>query len=164
MLGTDLTAIPAVSALTAQVFVTEVGTDVHRFATAEHFASWLGLCPGTKISGGKVLCARSRPGKPRLALALRQSALSLLKQQSALGARYRRLRTRLGAPKALTAMAHQLARIMYAMVKERCPYDDTRFAKLEEAYTRRQHAALERAARRLGYQLVQDPNFSEATV
>jgi transposase len=162
VLGTDLTAIPAVSALTAQVFVTEVGTDVERFATADHFASWLGLCPGTKISGGKVLCARSRPGKPRLALALRQSALSLLKQHSALGARYRRLRARLGAPKALTAMAHQLARIMYAMVKERCPYDDTRLAKLEEAYTRHQRASLEKAARRLGYQLVLDPNFTES--
>lgn len=157
VLGTDLTAIPGLSTLTVQLFVTEIGTDVDRFETADQFASWLGLCPGTKISGGKVLCSRSRPGKPRLALALRQSATSLFKEKSAMGARYRRLRSRLGAPKALTAMAHQMARVIYAMVKNRCPYDGTFIAKLEEEYLRRQHATVQRLARQLGYQLVQDP-------
>ena len=152
-LGTDLTAVPAISVLTVQAFMSEVGPDLSRFATAGHFASWLGLCPGTKISGGKVLDARSRKGKSRFALQLRQAAQSLHRSQSALGARYRRLRSRLGAPKALTAMGHCLARIIYLLVSQKQAYDESIFIRMEEEHANRQHQRLKRQAQSLGFVL-----------
>lgn len=154
VLGTDLTAIPGLSVLTVQAFVSEIGPDLGRFANASHFASWLGLCPGTKISGGKVLDARSRPGKHRFALLLRQAAQSLHSSKSALGARYRRLRSRLGAPKALTAMAHCLTRIIYQLVSHRQEYDESIFVRMEAEHARRQHRRLERQAAAIGFDLV----------
>jgi transposase len=161
-LGTDLTDIPAISVLTVQAFLSEVGPDLSRFASAGHFASWLGLCPGTKISGGKVLDARSRKGKSRFALQLRQAAQSLHHSKSALGARYRRLRSRLGAPKALTAMGHCLARIIYQLVSHKQTYDESIFNRMEEEHTKRQHQRLQRQASALGFSLT--PLASETCV
>jgi transposase len=154
VLGTDLTAIPAIAVLTVQGLLSEVGHDLSRFKDAHHFASWLGLCPGTKISGGKVLDARSRQGKPRLALLLRQAAQSLHRSNSALGARYRRMRSRLGTPKALTAMAHALARIIHRLVTRREAYDDSIFADMEAQHAVRQHQRMLRQAQSMGYALV----------
>jgi hypothetical protein len=154
VLGTDLTAVPGLSVLTVQAFVSEIGPDLERFGNASHFASWLGLCPGTRISGGKVLDARSRPGKHRFALMLRQAAQSLHSNKSALGARYRRLRSRLGAPKALTAMAHVLTRIIYQLVRHRQEYDESIFARMEAEHARRQHRRLERQAAAMGFELI----------
>lgn len=154
VLGTDLTAVPALSLLAVQSFLSEVGTDLSRFKSSDHFVSWLGLCPGTKISGGKVLDARSRKGKPRFARMLRQAAQSLHKSHSALGVRYRRLRSRLGAPKALTAMGHCLARIIYHLVSQRQAYDESVFASLEAQHAQRQLQRLQRQASSLGLTLV----------
>lgn len=157
-LGTDLTAVPAISVLTVQALMSEVGPDLSRFANAGHFASWLGLCPGTKISGGKVLDARSRKGKSRFALQLRQAAQSLHQSKSALGARYRRLRSRLGAPKALTAMGHCLARIIYHLVSHKQAYDESIFIRMEEEHAKRQHQRLKRQAQALGFTLTPIPS------
>jgi len=156
-LGTDLTAVPAISVLTVQSFISEIGTDLGKFQSAKHFVSWLGLCPGTKISGGQVLDARSRRGKPRFALQLRQAAQSLHSSHSSLGARYRRLRSRLGAPQALTAMAHCLARIIYKLLTEQRSYDESVFATLEAEHEKRQHQRLQRQATAMGYSLVRVP-------
>lgn len=157
-LGTNLTDVPAISVLTVQAFMSEVGPDLSRFANAGHFASWLGLCPGTKISGGKVLDARSRKGKSRFALHLRQAAQSLHHSKSALGARYRRLRSRLGAPKALTAMGHCLARIIYQLVRHKQAYDESIFIRMEEEHAKRQHQRLQRQASALGFTLTPSPS------
>lgn len=89
--------------------------DMNRWKTEAHFASWLGLCPDNRISGDKVLARGTRHVLNRAATALRLGASTLLKSQTYLGAQYRRLRSRLGAPKAITAMAHRLARLMYRM-------------------------------------------------
>jgi transposase len=159
-LGTNLTDVPAISVLTVQAFMSEVGPDLSRFANAGHFASWLGLCPGTKISGGKVLDARSRKGKSRFALQLRQAAQSLHHSKSALGARYRRLRSRLGAPKALTAMGHCLARIIYQLVRHKQAYDESIFTRMEEEHAKRQHQRLQHQARALGFALTPMPSNS----
>jgi len=88
-----------------------------RWKTEAHFASWLGLCPDNRITGGKVIRKGTRHVVNRAATALRLAATTLLRSQSYLGAQYRRLRARLGAPKAITAMAHKLARLVYRMLK-----------------------------------------------
>lgn len=154
VLGVDLTAVPALSVLTVQGFISEIGSDLRSFRSAAHFISYLGLCPGTRISGGKVLDSRTRKGKPRFALLLRQACLSLHRSKSALGARYHRLRSKLGAPKALTAMAHVLARVIYAMVTTGSEYDETRFAKLEQRHQERRKIRLAAQAKEFGFQLV----------
>jgi len=115
--GVDLTRIDGVDVFVAQTVISEVGLDLNRWKTEAHFASWLGLCPDNRISGDKVLARGTRHVLNRAATALRLGASTLLKSQTYLGAQYRRLRSKLGAPKAITAMAHRLARLVYRMLK-----------------------------------------------
>jgi len=151
--GTDLTAVPGISLLTVQSFLSEVGPDLSAFPTAAAFCSWLGLCPGTKISGGRVLGARTRRGKTRFARHLRQAALGLHRAHNALGERYRRLRARLGAPKALTALAHLLARILYQLVTTATAYDQSHFAQLEAEHTAHRLKRFQAQAKAFGFTL-----------
>ena len=122
--GVDLTRIDGIDVTTAFKVLAEVGADLSRFKSAKHFASWLGLCPGTKISGGKVLSAATKPVANRAAKALRMAAASLRSSQSALGAYYRRLCARMDKPRAVTACAHKLARLIYTMVTKGEEYVD----------------------------------------
>jgi transposase len=115
--GVDLTRIDGINALTAQTVLAEIGPDLSRFPSEGQFVSLLGLSPDNRKSGGKILKRGTRKVKNRTATALRLAARSLLKSKSYLGAKYRRLRTRLGAPKAITAMAHALGRLLYRMLK-----------------------------------------------
>jgi transposase len=115
--GVDLTRIDGIDVMGSQTILSEIGLDMGRWKTEAHFASWLGLCPDNRTSGDKVLRRGTRHVVNRAALALRMAANSLLRSQSYLGAQYRRLRTKLGAPKAITAMAHRLARLVYRMLK-----------------------------------------------
>jgi transposase len=154
ILGTDLTEIDGVSDLTAHVFFTEVGPDLSKFQTVNHFASWLGLCPNNKVSGGKILSSHTRPGSNRLAQALRLSANSLWNSKSYLGDYFRRARARHGAPKAITATAHKLARIIYHLIKNQKAFDETVFAEQEQAHQKRLKKRLVNQAKSLGLQLV----------
>ena len=115
--GVDLTTIEGIEEGTALVILSEIGTDMSRWPSVKHFCSWLGLAPQHKISGGKVLSRRVRPGSQRVAVALRLAARTLQHARTALGAFYRRMRRRLGAPKAMTATAHKLARLVYSLFK-----------------------------------------------
>ncbi len=112
MTGADLTEIDGVDGYTALKVVSEVGTDMTKWPTAKHFASWLGLSPNNRITGGKVISSRTKPNANRAAAALRMAASSLHRSDSALGAFLRRKKAHLGAPKAITATAHKLARII----------------------------------------------------
>jgi transposase len=112
MTGVDLTQIDGIDSLSALKIISEIGLDMTRWPTGKHFASWLGLCPGNKLSGGKRYRMRSKPTANRAATALRLAAQGLVKSHSALGASDRRMRARLGAPKAMTATAHKLARLV----------------------------------------------------
>ncbi|AUT69993.1 MULTISPECIES: IS110 family transposase [Paraburkholderia] len=86
--GVDLTRINGLSVATVMTILSEIGPDLSRFANVKHFCSWLGLCPGTKISGGKVLSARTRRSANRVRQALKLAAMSLSRNDSALGAFY----------------------------------------------------------------------------
>ena len=152
--GSDLTRIPAIDVPTVQALLSEVGPALGAFPTEAAFASWAGLCPGTKISGGRRLGSRSRQGKPRIAMMLRQSALGLHRSQTALGQRYRRLRTRLGAPKALTAMAHLLLRIICKLVRSGLEYDDSIYAKMETEHREHRIKHLQSTAKSFGFTLI----------
>ena len=153
ILGVDLTAIPGISVLHVQTILAELGGDVSKFRSASAFSSWMGLCPDNDISGGKVLWTGTRKVKNRVALTLRMAAQSLQKSESALGEFYRRMRTRLGAPKAITAAAHKLARIIYHMLKTREPYDEGVFAKAEIRHRQRAENQRRALAHTLGYAL-----------
>jgi transposase len=151
--GVDLTAIEGIDELHALTLVSELGTDFTKWPTVKHFTSWLGLCPNWKKTGGKVQSSRTRRGKNRAAAALRLAAWCLLRSKSYLGAYLRRQRARLGAPKAITAAAHKLARIVYNLMRYGVAYA----RQAEEAYAEqvreRVDKQLRRRAQELGYVL-----------
>jgi transposase len=152
--GVDLTAIPGLSTASVLTLLAETGVDMSRWRSAKAFASWLALCPNNKVSGGKVLASRTRACVNRAARVFRMAAYGLHHAKSALGAYYRRIRTKLGAPKAITATAHKLARLFYSMLKTKKSFVDIG----QEAYERRFQAkrlkGLRRAAREFGFQLI----------
>jgi len=152
--GVDLTRVPGINVLTTQTLLAEIGPDLSCFACAPAFTSWLGLCPDNRVSGGKVLSVKTRKVKNRAATALRMAAQSLHRSQSYLGHFYRRMRAKLGAPKAITATAHKLARIIYHMVTTGQDYDETICVKNEIKNRQRLEARLRKHARELGFQLV----------
>jgi len=114
--GVDLTRIGGIDVSTALKILAELGTDLSKFKTAKHFASWLGLCPGTHITGGKRISGVTKRIPNRVAQALKLAAHGLHRSQCALGAYYRRMAARMGAAKAITATAHKLARLVYAIL------------------------------------------------
>ena len=152
--GVDLTAIEGIHEHTALVLLSEIGTDMSRWPTEKHFAAWLGLCPLHKISGGKVLSRKVRPSANRAAVALRLAASCLHHSQSALGAFFRRLKARLGTPKAIVATAHKLARLVYRLLKHGEAYVAQGMEDYEQAYRDRVVKHLLRKAKELGYQLL----------
>jgi transposase len=153
--GVDLTSIDGLNVLTVQTLIAEVGSDMNRFATEAHFVSFLDLSPRNKISGGKVVGREKRRTKNRAGLALRLAAGTLLESGTYLGAQYRRLRTKLGAPKARKAMANKLARIAYHMMKYGEEYVDKGKEFYEQKYRQLQIRMLTKRATELGFQLVQ---------
>ena len=154
MTGVDLTQINGIDSLTALKVISEIGLDMTRWPTSKHCAAWLGLCPGNKGSGGKRYRIRSKPSANRAATALRLAAQGVAHSHSALGADYRRLRARLGAPKAITATAHKLARLVYSMLRYGTAYVDAGQQAYEHKYRERVLTNLQRKAKAFGYQLV----------
>lgn len=154
MSGVDLADINGIDTNTALKIIAEIGIDMSRWKTAKHFASWLGLCPGTKVSGGKVLNSATKQVANKAAAAFRMAAFSLINSKSALGAYIRRQRSRLGASKAITATAHKLARLVYSMLKNGTAFIDAGQEDYEERYRTRVVKNLKRKAQELGFELV----------
>ena len=155
--GVDITAIAGVDITTALIVAAEVGPDFSRFPTVKHFTSWLGLCPGTKITGGKVLSGRTMRSANRLAQALRVAAVSLRTSKSSLGAYYRRLAGRMEKSKAIGAVAHKLARLIYLMITKGREYVEQ---GLERYEARQRELALKNISKRaaaLGLRVVPIP-------
>jgi transposase len=151
--GVDLTRINGLGVTVVMKLLTEIGPDVSRFATVKHFCSCLGLCPGTKISGGKVLSSGTKRSANRARQALKMAAMSLSRSDSALGAFYRRLSGRMDKPRANTATAHKLARMVYFMLTRGEQFVDQGQQRYEDQQRQRSIAALKRRAAALGFQL-----------
>jgi transposase len=152
--GVDLTEVPGMSILTAHTLLAEVGPGLSRFPNASAFASWLGLCPDNDITGGKKVAVGTRHVNNRAAWALRMAANPLRNSRSGLGDYYRRMRAKPGAPKAITAAAHKLARIIFHLLTTHQAYDETAFARRDEQTRRRTETILRNQAKALGFQLV----------
>ena len=150
----DLTAVPAISALTAHTLLAEVGTDWSKFRNGDAFVSWACLCPHHKKSGGKILSAQTRRSANRVNRALRIAAQTLERSPTYLGNFYRKMCARLGRPAGITATAHKLARILFHMITTRSAYDESIFAVQQERQHKRMESNLRRKAQRFGYQLI----------
>jgi transposase len=147
----DLTRIDGLGLTAVMKILAEIGADLSRFETVKHFCSWLGLCPGTKISGGKVLSAKTKRSANRVRQALKMAAMSLSHSDSALGAFYRRLCSRMDKPRANTAVAHKLARMVYFMLTRGEAFVDKGQQHYEQQQRQRSIAALKRRAAALGF-------------
>jgi hypothetical protein len=134
--------------------IAEAGANLSAFPSEKQFASWLGLCPSHETSSGKILNRRTRKVVHRATVALRNAASTLVRSQSYLGAPYRRLRTRLGAPKAITAMARKLACLFYRLIQHGQPYVDKGTEYYEARYREQQLRSLSKKAQKLGLQLI----------
>lgn len=154
MTGVDVTRIEGIEAPSALNIIGEIGIDMSPWPTEKHFASWLGLCPGSKVSGGKVLSSKTKPSANRAAHAFRLAAYSLQRSKSAIGAFLRRKKAQKGAPKAITATAHKIARIFYNMLKYGTEYVDLGQEYYEQRYQDRVIANLKRKANQFGFELV----------
>lgn len=154
MCGVDLTMIDGLDSHSVLKLIGETGLDMHRWPTAGHFSSWLGLAPGTKISGGKRLSGKTKPSANRAAEIFRVAAFGLSNSHSALGGFLRRMKTRLGAPKATTATAHKIARLFYIMLRFGKDYKDTGAAYYETQYRSRVVKSMKTKAEKLGFSLV----------
>ncbi len=120
-----LDTIPGIAQRTAEVMVAEIGTDMTRFPTADHLASWAGLAPGNNESGGKRRSGKTRKGSPWLRAALVEAAHGAgRKKDTYLQAQYRQLTRRKGRKRAAVAVAHSIIVIAYHVIKERRPYSD----------------------------------------
>lgn len=151
--GVDLTEIDGLAALSVQTILTEVGLDMNKFKTAKHFASWMGLAPNNKVTGGKVFRSRTPKIKNRAANTFRMAAQSLSRNKSSLGAFYRRIKAKHGSPVAITAAANKLARIFYTVLKTKTPYHKEASDAYDETYQKLQLKRLHQQAARLGYAL-----------
>jgi transposase len=154
--GVDLTAIHGIDVLLAQDILAEVGTDMSKWQSAKHFASWLGLAPNNKSSAGKVFSRHTRATSNRAATAFRLAAQATRRSQNALGAFYRRIKAKHGAPVAITATAHKIARIVYHMLKHHTPYIDPGLDAYLDQQRQRALRTLHRLAHKLGFQVVPD--------
>ncbi len=153
-LGVDVTAIEGIDAATALVILAEIGVDVARFPSEKHFASWLGLCPRTTRSNQTEKRRTPRKGKNRVAQALRMAAQAVGRTPTALGAFYRRIKSRIGGRGAITATAHKLARLVYRMLRFGTEYVAQSLVEYEAWVREKLERSLRRKAQALGYDLV----------
>jgi transposase len=157
LLGVDLSAVPGISGGVLCVLLSELGTATHirqKFRSAEAFASWLGLCPDNRISGGRVLKAGTRKVTNRIANILRMAANALSREQGRMGEFVRRFKGRLGKAEGIVVGAHKLARIIWALIVSGRPYDEAKAFAITPASTARRLRTLQNQAKALNMTLV----------
>jgi transposase len=158
----DLTQIDGLNILSIQSILSEIGTDMSKWPTVKHFTSWLGLCPQNQKTGGKIIRTRTKKTDSRANLAFRQAAASLGRSQTALGSFYRRMKTKLGTPKAVVATAHKLARIVYHMLRHQVSFSAISPEQEDERYRQRLLHNLQRKAQKLGAKLILETQSDSA--
>ena len=151
MTGAELTKLPGLDLLAVQRILSEIGLDMSRWPSEKHFCAWLNVAPNNRISGGKILSSKPRKNANRAAAALRLAAQSAMQSKTAIGAFIRRIKTRLGAPTAINAGAHKLARLVYRMLKFGKAYVETGQEAYEKLFKERTLRNLQRRARELGF-------------
>jgi len=154
MAGVDLTVIEGISETTALVVLSEIGLDLRKFPSEKNFVGWLGLCPQHRGSAGQISNRRVRRGANRAARALRMAAQACHHAKNALGAFYRRIQARCGAPKAVVATARKIAERVYRLLKYGHDYVRQTEQRYEEAFRLRTLKAMARKAEQMGYHLV----------
>jgi len=157
MTGADLTQIDGVDVMTAMTILSEVGWDMSKWKTEHHFVSWLRLCPDNKISGDKIIGKGRLPTNNRATSALRMAASTLRLSNTYLGAQFRRLRTRLGAPIAIKAMAAKLARLVYRVLRYGMQFVDKGAEFYEAQHRTLQINYLKWRAAKMGLQIIEAP-------
>ncbi len=155
LIGVDFTAIPGLNELTVQAITAEIGTDMSKWPTEKHFTSWLGLSPANKISGAKILGSKTRKVKNSASKAFRLAACSAGKTQTAIGAFMRRVKSKAGAPKAITATARKIACLFYRLLKYGQDYVEQGIECYEKKYKANLVGKLEKLAKHLGYDLIE---------
>ncbi|HEV2716887.1 MAG TPA: IS110 family transposase [Terriglobales bacterium] len=157
MTGVDLTQIDCIDVMTATTILSEAGWDMSKWETEHHFVSWLRLCPDNRISGDKIIGKGRLPTNNRITSALKIAATTLRKSNTYLGAQFRRLKSKLGAPIAIKAMAAKLARLVYRMLRYGMKYVDQGAAFYQAQHRNLQIKYLKSKAAKLGFQIVQAP-------
>jgi len=152
--GVDLSQLPGLGPYGALKLISEIGLDMSRWPTENHFASWLTVAPHNKISGGKLLSSRTQPSANRAAKILRMAAMSLGRSDHALGAFYRRLGARVGKAKAITATARKLAILVYRMLRDKMAYQETSVADYDQQQRSRILRGLRKRAHSLGFEII----------
>jgi len=153
MTGADLTKLPGLDLLAVERILSEIGLDMSRWPSEKHFCAWLNVAPNNRVSGGKILSSKPRKNANRAAAALRLAAQSAMQSKSAIGAFIRRIKSRLGAPTAINAGAHKLARLVYRMLKFGKAYVEIGQEAYEKFFKERILRNLQRKAHLLGFQV-----------
>jgi len=152
--GVDLTQVAGLNMLSVLIILSEIGVDMSRWRSAQAFCSWLGLCPGNKISGGKILSSRTVPVINRVSILLRNVAPSVGRTDTWLGIFHRRMRARLGPAGANTATARKLACIIYHLLKFKEDYIDVDCLIYSEKMRTQRIAKLCKQAEELGFEVI----------
>lgn len=155
ILGVDLTTIPGIDAGTALKLISEIGTDITRWPSPKHFCSWLGLCPGTKISGGRKLSGRIKPCRNKAAICLRMAASTQYRSQTAFGAHLRKMKSRKGPVQAITSLGHKMARTIYWMMLNKQSFKELGADYYDNLHKERTIKYLQKRAISLGFSLVE---------
>lgn len=143
LLATDLTQIPGISELTALEFVSEVGKDMSKWPTENHFTSWLNTVPNTKVSGGKIISSKMMKKKHRAGQSLRMAASTLYRSNSPLGEFFRRKQAQGGPSKAILATATKMAIAIYKMIQNKEPYQPNKMIDSQLKFKQTQIKKLE---------------------
>lgn len=164
LVGVDLVAVTGLSDSTVQTILSEIGTDIRRWPNVKHFCSWLGLAPHNDISGGKTLRSHVLKTHNRAGQAFRMAAQAVSRSQSAIGAYFRRMRTRIGPEQAVVATAHKIARIVYAMLRTHTPFQELSMDEYEQTYQQRQLKQLQHKAAKMGFVLTPVPTSTPVAI
>ncbi len=153
--GIDLTRIVGLNVLSVLILISEIGVDMSCWPNAKAFCAWLGLCPGNKISGGKLLSSRTARVVNRAAILLRTLATTIGRTETWLGVYHRRMRGRMGPAAANTATARKLATLVYHLLKYKEEYIDVDRLLYEERFRHSRIVRLRKQAKELGFELTE---------